>query len=86
AHLLGSTSTTTASITITIVDLWPRDDLAELERVVDQIIDANPSQVADYHGGKEKAFNFLVGQAMKATKGKANPAQLNEILKRKLAG
>ena len=48
------------------------------------MIAANPQQVADYRGGKEKAFNSLVGQVMKATKGKANPQQVNEILKRKL--
>jgi len=61
-------------------------DLGELEKIVDKIIAVNPDQVADYRAGKAKAFNFLVGQAMKATKGKANPQQLNEILKRKLAG
>ncbi|HEY6280656.1 MAG TPA: Asp-tRNA(Asn)/Glu-tRNA(Gln) amidotransferase subunit GatB [Burkholderiales bacterium] len=61
-------------------------DLGELEKIVDKIIAVNPDQAADYRAGKEKAFNFLVGQAMKATKGKANPQQLNEILKRKLAG
>ena len=45
---------------------------------------ANAKQVEDYRAGKEKAFNSLVGQVMKATKGKANPAQVNEILKKKL--
>ncbi len=45
---------------------------------------ANAQQVADYRAGKEKAFNSLVGQVMKASKGKANPAQVNEILKKKL--
>ena len=45
-----------------------------------------PKSVEEYRAGKEKAFNALVGQAMKATKGKANPAQVNEILKKKLAG
>jgi aspartyl-tRNA(Asn)/glutamyl-tRNA(Gln) amidotransferase subunit B len=60
-------------------------DSAEIDRIVDDIIDANPAQVAEYRSGKEKAFNFFVGQAMKATKGKANPAQVNEILKKKLA-
>jgi aspartyl-tRNA(Asn)/glutamyl-tRNA(Gln) amidotransferase subunit B len=53
---------------------------------VDEIIAANPGQVAEYRGGKDKLFGFFVGQAMKASKGKANPAQLNEILKKKLAG
>jgi aspartyl-tRNA(Asn)/glutamyl-tRNA(Gln) amidotransferase subunit B len=61
-------------------------DAGALEGIVDRIIAANPQQVADYRGGKDKLMAFFVGQAMKATKGKANPAQLNEILKRKLAG
>jgi aspartyl-tRNA(Asn)/glutamyl-tRNA(Gln) amidotransferase subunit B len=61
-------------------------DLGELEKIVDKIIAVNPDQVADYRAGKAKAFNFLVGQAMKASGGKANPQQLNEILKRKLSG
>jgi aspartyl-tRNA(Asn)/glutamyl-tRNA(Gln) amidotransferase subunit B len=60
-------------------------DSGELEAVVEQVISANPQQVADYRGGKEKAFNSLVGQVMKATRGKANPQQVNEILKRRLA-
>jgi len=60
-------------------------DTGALEDMVDQIIAANPAQVAEFRSGKNKAFNFLVGQAMKASKGKANPAQLNEILKRRLA-
>ncbi len=60
-------------------------DSSEIEKLIDDILAANPQQVTDYHNGKEKAFNSLVGQAMKATKGKANPAQVNEILKKKLA-
>jgi aspartyl-tRNA(Asn)/glutamyl-tRNA(Gln) amidotransferase subunit B len=60
-------------------------DSSELERIVDQIVEANPTQVAEYRSGKEKAFNFFVGQAMKATRGQANPAQVNEILRKKLA-
>jgi aspartyl-tRNA(Asn)/glutamyl-tRNA(Gln) amidotransferase subunit B len=60
-------------------------DSGELERIVDQVLAANAQQVADYRAGKEKAFNSLVGQAMKATRGKANPQQVNEILRRKLA-
>ncbi len=47
---------------------------------------ANAKSVEEYRAGKEKAFNALIGQAMKATKGKANPAQLTELLKQKLAG
>jgi aspartyl-tRNA(Asn)/glutamyl-tRNA(Gln) amidotransferase subunit B len=60
-------------------------DSGELERIVAAVLDANPAQVAEYRAGKDKAFNYLVGQAMKASKGKANPAQLSEILKRKLS-
>jgi aspartyl-tRNA(Asn)/glutamyl-tRNA(Gln) amidotransferase subunit B len=61
-------------------------DTGELERILDEVLGANPKSVEEFRAGKEKAFNALVGQAMKATKGKANPAQVNEILKRKLAG
>jgi len=60
-------------------------DSAEIEKLVESIIAANPSQVAEFRAGKQKALNFFVGQAMKATGGKANPAQVNEILRRKLA-
>jgi aspartyl-tRNA(Asn)/glutamyl-tRNA(Gln) amidotransferase subunit B len=60
-------------------------DTGEIEKIVDQVIAGNPQQAADYRGGKEKAFNSLVGQVMKATRGKANPQQVNEILKRKLS-
>ncbi len=59
-------------------------DSSEIEKIVDAVIAANAQQVADYRSGKEKAFNSLVGQVMKASKGKANPAQVNEILKKKL--
>jgi aspartyl-tRNA(Asn)/glutamyl-tRNA(Gln) amidotransferase subunit B len=60
-------------------------DAAAIEKLVDEVLGANARQVQDYRAGKEKAFNSLVGQVMKASKGKANPAQVNEILKRKLA-
>ncbi|SFM05075.1 Asp-tRNA(Asn)/Glu-tRNA(Gln) amidotransferase subunit GatB [Nitrosomonas communis] len=56
----------------------------EIEKLIDEVLAANPQQVADYRSGKEKAFNSLVGQVMKVTKGKANPAQVNTILKKKL--
>ena len=46
----------------------------------------NPGQLAEYRSGKDKLFGFFVGQVMKATGGKANPGQLNELLKRKLSG
>ena len=59
-------------------------DAGELERVVDEVIAANPKSVAEYRAGKDKAFNALVGQVMKASQGKANPAQVNALLKAKL--
>ncbi len=59
-------------------------DVGAIEKVVDEVLAANARQVADYRAGKEKAFNSLVGQVMKATRGKANPAQVNGILKRRL--
>lgn len=59
------------------------DDNA-IEKLVDDVLAANPQQVEDYRNGKEKAFNSLIGQIMKATQGKANPAQVNAILKKKL--
>jgi aspartyl-tRNA(Asn)/glutamyl-tRNA(Gln) amidotransferase subunit B len=59
-------------------------DSRAIEKIVDEVLAANAKQVEDYRAGKDKAFNSLVGQVMKATKGKANPAQVNEILKRKL--
>jgi aspartyl-tRNA(Asn)/glutamyl-tRNA(Gln) amidotransferase subunit B len=60
-------------------------DSGELERIVDEVLAANPKSVEEYRAGKEKAFNALVGQAMKASRGKANPAQVSELLKRRLA-
>jgi len=60
-------------------------DAGELEQVIDDVLAANARSVEEYRAGKDKAFNALVGQAMKATKGKGNPAQINEILKKKLA-
>ena len=74
-----------ADIIIKNKDLQQISDTGTLEKIVADVISANAQQVADYKAGKEKAFNSLVGQAMKATKGKAHPQQVNEILKRKLA-
>lgn len=59
-------------------------DSGAIEAIVDEVLAANAPMVAEYKAGKEKAFNALVGQCMKASKGKANPAQVNEVLKRKL--
>ena len=61
-------------------------DSGAIEGVIDAVMAANPKQLADYRSGKDKLFGFFVGQVMKATEGKANPAQLNELLKRKLGG
>ncbi len=60
-------------------------DVNTIEKLVEGVLAANAQQVADYRAGKQKAFNSLVGQVMKASGGKANPAQVNEILRRKLA-
>ncbi|TXH69001.1 MAG: Asp-tRNA(Asn)/Glu-tRNA(Gln) amidotransferase subunit GatB [Thiothrix sp.] len=61
-------------------------DTSAIEAMIDEIIAKNPSQVADYRSGKDKLFAFFVGQAMRASKGKANPNTVNEILKQKLEG
>jgi aspartyl-tRNA(Asn)/glutamyl-tRNA(Gln) amidotransferase subunit B len=61
-------------------------DSSAIERAIEAVMAANPAQLADYRAGKEKLFGFFVGQVMKATQGKANPAQLNELLRRKLKG
>jgi aspartyl-tRNA(Asn)/glutamyl-tRNA(Gln) amidotransferase subunit B len=97
----GTVSSTTAS-SVVLPAMWAGEggadeiiarrglrqisDSSELETICDQVIAGNAQQVADYRSGKEKAFNSLVGQVMKLTKGKANPQQVSEILKRKLAG
>ncbi|CAH2911752.1 MAG: Aspartyl-tRNA(Asn) amidotransferase subunit B (EC @ Glutamyl-tRNA(Gln) amidotransferase subunit B (EC [uncultured Paraburkholderia sp.] len=59
-------------------------DTGALEAIIDEVLAANQKSVEEFRAGKEKAFNALIGQAMKATKGKANPAQVNELLKKKL--
>jgi aspartyl-tRNA(Asn)/glutamyl-tRNA(Gln) amidotransferase subunit B len=61
-------------------------DSGAIEGVIDSVIAANPKQLAEYRSGKDMVFRFFVGQVMKATGGKANPAQVNELLKAKLAG
>jgi aspartyl-tRNA(Asn)/glutamyl-tRNA(Gln) amidotransferase subunit B len=60
-------------------------DTGAIERVIDEVMAKNPGQLADYRSGKDKLFGFFVGQVMKATGGKANPAELNKLLKSKLA-
>jgi aspartyl-tRNA(Asn)/glutamyl-tRNA(Gln) amidotransferase subunit B len=59
-------------------------DSGVIESLIDGVLEANAAMVAEFRAGKEKAFNALVGQAMKATKGKANPQQVNELLRKKL--
>ena len=59
-------------------------DTGALEAIVDQVLAANPKSIDEFKAGKDKAFNALVGQVMKASQGKANPAQVNELLKKKL--
>jgi aspartyl-tRNA(Asn)/glutamyl-tRNA(Gln) amidotransferase subunit B len=61
-------------------------DTSAIESAIDAVMAQNPGQLADYRSGKDKLFGFFVGQVMKATQGKANPAQLNELLRRKLGG
>ncbi len=61
-------------------------DTGAIEAMIDEIITNNPDQVEQYRSGKDKLFSFFVGQAMRASKGKANPATVNDILKQKLAG
>jgi aspartyl-tRNA(Asn)/glutamyl-tRNA(Gln) amidotransferase subunit B len=61
-------------------------DTGAIEKVIAEVMAANPAQLADYRSGKDKLFGFFVGQVMKATGGKANPAQVNELLRKMLAG
>jgi len=61
-------------------------DEAELEKLIQDVMDKNPGQLAQYRSGKEAVFSFFVGQVMKASGGKANPQKVNELLKRRLAG
>ena len=60
-------------------------DTAELEKIVEEVLETNQKQLEQYRSGKEKLFGFFVGQTMKATRGKANPKIVNELLKKKLS-
>ncbi len=66
------------------LNLKQLSDTGELERILAEVLAANPKSVEEFRAGKDKAFNALVGQAMKASRGKANPAQVNELLKKLL--
>ncbi len=70
--------------TIDALGLRQTDDAGALAAIVDQVLAANPKSVDEYRAGKDKAFNALVGQVMKASRGKANPAQVNQLLKSRL--
>lgn len=61
-------------------------DTGAIEAVINEVVAASPQQLADYRGGKDKLFGYFVGEVMKRSKGKANPAQVNELLKKVLAG
>ena len=61
-------------------------DTGAIEQIIDEVLAANADQVEEYRGGKEKVLGFLVGQVMKASRGKANPALVNELLLKKLKG
>ena len=79
-----------ASVQVDLIDqiieakgLKQMSDSGELEKIIDDVLAANAKNVEEVRAGNTKAMNALVGQAMKATKGKANPAQVNELLKKK---
>jgi aspartyl-tRNA(Asn)/glutamyl-tRNA(Gln) amidotransferase subunit B len=71
-------------VLIDSLGLKQMNDTGALEAILDEVLAANQKSVDEFKAGKEKAFQALVGQAMKASKGKANPAQVNEMLKKKL--
>lgn len=83
---LWSGESTDVDALIDAKGLRQMNDSGALEAIVAEVIAANPKSVDEYRAGKDKAFNALVGQVMKASKGKANPAQASELLKKKLAG
>jgi aspartyl-tRNA(Asn)/glutamyl-tRNA(Gln) amidotransferase subunit B len=74
-----------ADVVIEAKGLRQITDTGAIELAIEDVMAKNPGQLADYRSGKDKLFGFFVGQVMKATGGKANPAQLNELLKKKLA-
>jgi aspartyl-tRNA(Asn)/glutamyl-tRNA(Gln) amidotransferase subunit B len=83
---LWSSEGQTADAVIDAQGLKQVTDVSAIEPIIDEVLAANPKSVEEYRAGKDKAFNALVGQVMKASKGKASPAQVNELLKKKLAG
>jgi aspartyl-tRNA(Asn)/glutamyl-tRNA(Gln) amidotransferase subunit B len=81
---LWSGQSTDVDAVIASKGLQQMSDSGELERILDAVLAANPKSVEEFRAGKDKAFNALVGQAMKATQGKANPGLVNELLRKKL--
>jgi aspartyl-tRNA(Asn)/glutamyl-tRNA(Gln) amidotransferase subunit B len=79
------TTSKSADDIITEQGLKQMTDTGELESIIDKVIADNQNQLAEYKAGKEALFGFFVGQAMKATKGKGNPQQINDLLKKKLS-
>ena len=81
----------TDGVRVTVADVIKREgleqisDAEELARIVEEVLAANAGVVAEFRAGKEKSFTFLVGQAMRATRGKGNPKVLNELLRARLA-
>ena len=69
---------------IDALGLKQMSDAGELESIVDQILNDNPAQLEQLRSGKDKVLGFFVGQVMKATQGKANPQQVNEIIRSKV--
>jgi aspartyl-tRNA(Asn)/glutamyl-tRNA(Gln) amidotransferase subunit B len=84
-EIMWSTGATADSV-IESKGLRQITDEGAIERAIDEVMARNPAQLAEYRAGKDKLFGFFVGQVMKATAGKANPAQLNQLLRRKLSG
>lgn len=80
------TSKKTAKGIVASQGLTQITDTGAIEKIIDEVMNANPGQLADYRSGKDKLFGFFVGQAMKASKGQASPEMLNDLLKKKLKG
>jgi aspartyl-tRNA(Asn)/glutamyl-tRNA(Gln) amidotransferase subunit B len=82
--ILPAANTSDIDAIIQAKGLKQMNDTGALEAIIDEVLAANADNIAQYKAGKDKAFNALVGMAMKASKGKANPAQVNALLKAKL--
>jgi aspartyl-tRNA(Asn)/glutamyl-tRNA(Gln) amidotransferase subunit B len=82
----GSIEENLADVIIEREGLKQISDTGAIEAIVDEVLANNAKSVEQYRAGKEAAINALIGQTMKASKGKANPAQVTELLKKKLAG